>query len=298
MHMTFVSVFKFLFTRLSLVVILYSPVGVSKQLGLYDQAVYDNIIHLCNSDQTGLEIGLKFVESMKTMRQVYSDLVFDANPDSAKSLYNTNGLSSELHSILNSEGLYQALRNCYIGNENKRDILVLSLIMADTLGKGVGSIQMVIASIFGGRGLLAFLNLISKTLKASRYSYILSHMTTKKAKIMLITATGSLIYVSAIHKIQKSKLKNDDDFSKESSEIGWVLTKIFDQIRLRLKIIDNEYTRETCPLAVDVVTLKKSYLDLFLKAPVKIQNAYKPQKEFIEAVNVTLQNCVSLDSKF
>ena len=261
----------------------------SYSLNPFDQVVYEKIIEICSSENKSLEIGMRFVESMKYSLNTVKELVIDSDVTGIKNAVRDRGLSSEMASILDSHGLYLALKDCYPNSENDRDRLALFLILADTLGRGVGTIQGVTAAILSGRVLsLAFTTALN-TLKFTRYGKTLSNLGSGKPKLLIVGGATGLVAIGTIFTMKNEKLKDKSIADKEALELIRILDAHAAQIYLRSEIIKNGISNNICELINDTLELKNSYLELLMKSPEMIRKKYFRQK--MEIVQISYIRC-------
>lgn len=135
---------------LALTVLICGSVGQAEMSSL-DKIIYVNVKSQCASEEQGLVHGLQFVDSMhssfgsinktvmhpiQTVTEFKSSLIMQTWRD--------RGLSPTVAMTLNSEGFYKALRECYPDSQDAQDSFTLWTIVADTMGRGVGTIQAVV----------------------------------------------------------------------------------------------------------------------------------------------------------
>ncbi|MFN8847027.1 MAG: hypothetical protein ACK5W9_09270 [Bdellovibrionales bacterium] len=155
--------------------------------------MYQNVLNVCRQTEVGLEIGMRFRASMLVSYDQFGAVIFNFDGSKLTEITSKNrGLSPEMSTWLNSGGFYKALQECFPNSESRRDAFVLSLIVADTIGRGVGTIQGVLSIILSIRLSKWIVNNGYKILQETRIG---SRLKPDKEKIHKLVAESAILFM-------------------------------------------------------------------------------------------------------
>jgi hypothetical protein len=124
-------------------VLLFGSFSWADQLSTLNQTVYNNGIKICKIEQQNTALAKLFQKSLISSYEELNLVIIETlagNTFTAQKILHQHGLISEIKTMLDSDGFYQALLDCFPDSEESRHTFVLKLILVNALARSIATV--------------------------------------------------------------------------------------------------------------------------------------------------------------